>query len=125
MGGHTRRKIVITQRIHPFPMGSYGIYGSHSPESCPLNNVEVRRLVITMAEQLDKVLTKNNIKMLQQYHSGLEHTFVWIVNAQDAHSVQNFMVDSGWIKFNTVKIVPLSTYQNLVEICKNLEIRRS
>jgi uncharacterized protein with GYD domain len=125
MGGHTRGKIVITQRIHAFPMGSYGIYGSHSPESCPLNNVEVRRLVITMAEQLDKVLTKNNIKMLQQYHSGLEHTFVWIVNAQDAHSVQNFMVDSGWIKFNTLKIVPLSTYQNLVEICKNLEINRS
>jgi len=125
MGGHTRRKIVITQHIHAFPMGSYGIYGSHSPESCPLNNVEVRRLVITMAEQLDKVLTKNDIKMLQQYHSGLEHTFVWIVDAQDAHSVQNFMVESGWIKFNTLKIVPLSTYQNLVEICKNLEIRRS
>ncbi|MDQ6667826.1 MAG: hypothetical protein M3Y53_06320 [Thermoproteota archaeon] len=29
--------------------------------------------------------------MLQQYHSGLEHTFVWIVDAQDAHAVQNFM----------------------------------
>jgi len=103
-------------------MGLYGIYGSHSPESCPLNNVEIRRLVIIKAEQLDKVLTKNNVNMLQQYHSGLEHTFVWIVDAQDAHSVQNLMIESGWIKFNALKIVPLTEYKNVIEGCKNLGI---
>jgi len=103
-------------------MGLYGIYGSHSPESCPLNNVEIRRLVIIKAEQLDKVLTKNNVNMLQQYHSGLEHTFVWIVDAQDAHSVQNVMIESGWIKFNALKLVPLTEYKNVIEGCKNLGI---
>jgi hypothetical protein len=102
-------------------MGLYGIYGNHSPETCPLNNVENRRLVIKMAEQFDKVLTKNNAKMLQQYHSGLEHTFIWIVDAQEAHSVQYLTIDSGWIKFNALKIVPLTTYQNVIEILKNLE----
>jgi hypothetical protein len=101
-------------------MGLYGIYGSHSPESCPVNEVEIRRLVIKMAGQLDKVLAKNNVKMLQQYHSGLEHTFLWIVDAQDAHSVQSFMVESGWIRFNALKIVPLTTYETLIEICQNL-----
>lgn len=101
-------------------MGLYGIYGSHSPESCPLNEVEIRRLVIKMAGQLDKVLAKNNVKMLQQYHSGLEHTFLWIVDAQDAHSVQNFMVESGWVKFNTLKIVPLTAYETLIEKCQSL-----
>ena len=74
-----------------------------------------------MAEQLDKVLAKNNVKMLQQYHSGLEHTFIWIVDAQEAHSVQNLMIDSGWIKFNALNIVPLTAYQNVIEILKNLE----
>ena|SRR2546425_7894367 len=101
-------------------MGLYGIYGNHTPESCPLNNVENRRLVIKMAEQLDKVVGKNNAKMLQQYHSGLEHTFLWIVDAQDTHSVETIMVESGWTKFNVVKIVPLATYQTVLEICKNL-----
>ena len=52
-------------------MGLYGIYGSHSPESCPLNDLEIRRLVLKMAGQLDKVLTKNNVKLLQQYHSSI------------------------------------------------------
>ena len=102
-------------------MGLYGIYGTHSPESCPVNNVEMRRLVIKMAEQLDKILTKNKAKMLQQYHSELEHTFIWIVDAQEAHSVQNLMMESGWIKFNTLKIVPLVTYENVIEMLKNLE----
>ena len=120
LGGHPRRKIVITQPIDAFPMGLYGIYGSHSPESCPVNEVEIRRLVIKMAGQLEKVLAKNNVRMLQQYHSGLEHTFLWIVDAQDAHSVQTLMVDSGWIKFNALRIVPLTAYQNLIETCKNL-----
>jgi uncharacterized protein with GYD domain len=101
-------------------MGLYGIYGSHSPESCPLNEVEIRRLVIRMAGQLDKVLAKNNVKMLQQYHSVLEHTFLWIVDAQDAHSVQNFMVESGWVKFNALKIVPLTAYETLIEKCQSL-----
>jgi hypothetical protein len=101
-------------------MGLYGIYGSHSAESCPLNDVEIRRLVLKMAGQFDKVLTKNNVKMLQQYHSGLEHTFLWIVDAHDAHSVQNFMVESGWIKFNASKIVPLTSYQTLIEILQSL-----
>jgi uncharacterized protein with GYD domain len=122
LDGLPRKKIVITQRINAFSMGLYGIYGSHSPESCPLNNVEIRRIVIEMAEQLDKVLIKNNVEMLQQYHSGLEHTFVWIVEAHDAHSVQNLMIGSGWIKFNTLKIVPLSEYKNVIEVCKNLGI---
>jgi hypothetical protein len=40
-------------------MALYGIYGSHSPESCPLNNVETRRLVIKMAGQLGNVLAKH------------------------------------------------------------------
>ena len=46
-------------------MALYGIYGSHSPESCPLNNVETRRLVIKMAGQLGNVLAKHKTKMLR------------------------------------------------------------
>lgn len=31
------------------------------------------------------------------------------------------MVESGWIRFNTLKIVPLTDYQSVVESCKNAE----
>jgi hypothetical protein len=69
------------------------------------------------------VLQKQNVYALslqERYHSGLEHTFLWIVDALDAHSVQNFMVESGWIKFNALKIVPLTSYQTAIEICQSM-----
>jgi hypothetical protein len=68
--------------------------------------------------QLKEIANKNDIKLLQQYHSALEHTFTWIVDAKEAHSVQNFMIESSWAKFNTVKIVPLGTYEHLIDVCK-------
>jgi hypothetical protein len=102
-------------------MSLFGIFGIHSVESCPLNNSENRNLVIKMAEELDKIANRNNTHILHRYHSGLEHTFVWIVDAQSAHSIQNFMTESAWAKFNAIKIVPLTAYENVIEECKRLE----
>lgn len=101
-------------------MGLYGIFGSHSPEGCPLNNSENRNLVIKMDEQLASVTEKTKVRIQQQYHSGLEHTFLWIVDAEDGHKVQNFAAESGWAKFNSMKIVPLIKYENVVETCTRL-----
>ncbi|MFL6394855.1 MAG: DUF3303 family protein [Nitrososphaeraceae archaeon] len=102
-------------------MSLYGIFGIHSVESCPLNNAENRNLVIKMAEELDKVANRNNTHILHRYHSGLEHTFVWIADAQSAHSIQSFMTESAWAKFNAIKIVPLTAYETVIEECKRLE----
>jgi hypothetical protein len=44
-----------------------------------------------------------------------------MVEAQSAHSIQSFMTESAWAKFNTIKIVPLSTYETVVGECKRLE----
>ena len=101
-------------------MSLYGIFGIHSVESCPLNNPENRSLVIKMADELDKIANRNNIHILHRYHSGLEHTFVWVVDAQSAHSIQSFMTESTWARFNVIKIVPLSAYETVVEECKRL-----
>jgi hypothetical protein len=102
-------------------MSLYGIFGNHSVESCPLNNAQTRNLVTKMAEELDKIASRNDIHILHRYHSGLEHTFVWIVDAQNAHSIQSFMTESAWARFNSIKIVPLAAYETLLEECKRLE----
>ena len=101
-------------------MGLYGAFGSHTTESCPLYNIENRNLIIKAHDKLKDIAAKGDVKLLQQYHSALEHTFTWIFDAKDAHSVQNFMTDSSWAKFNAVKIVPLSSYEHLIEVCKAL-----
>jgi hypothetical protein len=55
------------------------------------------------------------------YHSGLEHTFEWIVEAPGAHAIQDLMVETKVAKFNSTKIVPLRTTQNVVEYLQNQE----
>ena len=40
------------------------------------------------------------VEFVRQYHSGLEHTFLWILDAEDPHLIQQFAVDTGVAKFN-------------------------
>ncbi len=47
--------------------------------------------------------------VLGQYHSAFEYTFVWIVDADDPHQVEEFAFEAGLASFNTLKIVPLKT----------------
>jgi hypothetical protein len=91
------------------------IYGSHTTDSCPLNNTQSRNIVLKMAadEVLDSMAIKNKTKILEQYHSALEHTFLWTVDSENAHLVENFMIECGWATFDTVNIVPLGRYQKL------------
>ena len=54
----------------------------------------------------------NNV--VGRYHSGLEHTFLWILDAEDPHLIQKLAIDSGMASFNEVKIVPLMTFEDVV-----------
>ncbi len=103
-------------------MALFGIYGSHTTEMCPLNNIEIAK---TMLEQFDKGIEKQarNYKInsiLGQYHSGLEHTFLWIVDAEDPHLIQQFCIEVKIASFNAIKIVPLVTINEVAETLKTV-----
>jgi len=73
-------------------------------------------MVAEMAKRdMSSVLPKYKInKVIGRYHSGLEHTFLWILDAEDPHLIQQFAIDGGMAKFNEVKIVPLMTFEDVV-----------
>ncbi len=50
-------------------------------------------------------------EILGQYHSALEHTFLWVVEAEDPHLIQDFCAATGVATINELKIVPLITFQ--------------
>ena len=93
-------------------MSLYGIYGKHTVEACPSNNRKVAERIIAFAEKdLTPILEKYKItKIVSQYHSAFEHTFVWVVDAEDAHLVQEFVFETGLSSINELKIVPLITF---------------
>ena len=104
-------------------MALYGIYGRHEIKDCPLNNAETRKMVIEITKMdMSSILPKYKInKIVGQYHSGLEHTFLWIFDAEDPHLIQQFAIDGGMARFNEVKIVPLMTFDDVVSETRKLE----
>ena len=102
-------------------MDLYGIYGSHTTEACPLFNKDNRKLLLETAAGMEETAGRFGVKVVAAYHSGLEHTFLWIVESDSAHAIQDLMVESKVAKWNATKIVPLRTLQNVVEYCQGLE----
>jgi len=103
------------------PMETYGIYGTHTTEACPMNNKENRKLLLNVASIFEKDASTKGIKVLSMYHSGLEHTFEWIVEASSAHVIQELLVETKVATFNATKIVPIWTTQDAVKYLKTLE----
>ena len=93
-------------------MALYGIYGKHTVEACPVNNLETAKALIALTQSDVPALTqKHNVhKIVAQYHSPLEHTLIWVVEAEDAHGIQSLCIESGLAAFNELKIVPLITF---------------
>lgn len=103
-------------------MALYGISGSHTTDSCPLNSNSSAKLVL-QAENLNiEEIAKNYKiqKIIGQYHSALEHTFLWIVDAEDPHLIQQFCIEGGIASFNAVKIIPLITFDQVIETVKKV-----
>ena len=102
-------------------MGLYGIFGSHTTESCPLNNQQNRKTLIQNGSNFEAAARKFNIQIVGQFHSALEHTFLWVLDAKDAQTVENLMIETSIAKFNALKIVPLLTFKDVIEKCKKIE----
>ena len=105
-------------------MALYGIYGRHEIKDCPLNNSDSRKLILDLEnpEKESDVCTNYKInKIVGRYHSGLEHTFLWIVDAEDPHLIQQRAIDTGMASFNEMKIVPLMTFDDVMSVTRKLE----
>jgi|SaaInlStandDraft_5_1057022.scaffolds.fasta_scaffold165123_1 hypothetical protein len=105
-------------------MALYGIYGRHEIKDCPLNSSESRKIVLDIENKnkdSDVCVNYKINKVIGRYHSGLEHTFLWIVDAEDPHLIQQKAIDSGVAKFNEIKIVPLMDFEQVIEVSKKLE----
>ena len=104
-------------------MALYGIYGSHTVEACPVNNLDMaKKLVALAASDPAPLLKKYKInKVLGQYHSAFEHTFVWIFDAEDPHLIEQYALETGLTAFNKLTIVPLkSLREDVIPLIKQV-----
>ncbi len=100
-------------------MALFGVFATHSPESCPLNNKQSRDTFVQIDEKIKAATTKHNIsRIVGFYLSVLEHEWVIILEASSAHEIETMCIDAGISAFNTVKIVPLNNFDVVMERIK-------
>ena len=102
-------------------MGLYGVFGEHTIADCPLNKKESRELVYKAHENLKAATEAIGAKIVSQYHSGLEHTWIWVFESPDAQRIEQLMIQTGVASFNACKIVPLTTFDELAGKLKELD----
>ncbi|HEU4604631.1 MAG TPA: hypothetical protein VFS46_00160 [Nitrososphaera sp.] len=101
-------------------MALFGVFATHSPESCPLNNDLSREKFVQMDEKIKQATAKHNIsRIVGFYLSVLEHEWVIIIEADSAHEIETMCIDAGISAFNTVKIVPLSNFEVVMKRIKS------
>lgn len=89
----------------------FGVFATHSPESCPLNNKDSKKIFLGIEGKLKDNLKKFNIsKVVGFYMSVLEHQWIIILDAKTAHDIEQFCISVGISTISTVKIVPINDF---------------
>jgi len=94
----------------------WGIYGAHDKHDCPVNNSETAKEVIEISmTDLEPLMQKYGITSIEDmYHSGLEHTFVWVVKTTRPHDLEEFSIELGVARWNDLKFVPERTFADVI-----------
>ncbi len=94
----------------------WGIYGAHNRHDCPVNNRQTAMEVITLSlTDLTPIMEKYGVTaVVDQYHSGLEHTFLWVVETTSPHDLEEFSIELGVARWNDLTFVPERTFAMVV-----------
>lgn len=93
----------------------YGVFASHSPESCPLNNTNSRDMFVKIKNKIEAGLEKYNIQQIVDFYmSVLEHEWFIIVKAKNSHEIENMCIDAGIASISKIKIIPLKRYYDVL-----------
>ena len=94
----------------------WGIYGEHDKHDCPVNNRETAKEVITISKtDLAPLMEKYGVtNIVDMYHSGLEHTLVWVVETSKPHELEEFTIELGVARWNNLKFVPERTFADVI-----------
>jgi len=97
----------------------FGIFAVHSPEQCPLNNKNSKKIFLEIQGKMKSTQKKFNIlKVLGFYMSVLEHEWIIIVDAKSAHDIEQMCIAVGISSISTVKIVPMTDFKKAVDRIK-------
>jgi hypothetical protein len=89
----------------------FGVFAVHSPELCPLNNKNSKKIFLEIQGKMKVNQRKLKIlKIVGFYMSVLEHEWIIIMDAKNAHNIEQLCITVGISAISTVKIVPINDF---------------
>ena len=82
---------------------------SHEPDKCPGVALDIRNRVVTMAATMTGVLQSHGCSFQGGWVSKSAHLTFLVIDAPNAHAVDDAIVDLGLAVWNTATIYPLIT----------------
>lgn len=99
----------------------FGVFATHSPESCPMNNKASREMFMQIQDKIEANLSGFKVsKILGFYMSVLEHEWIIILDADNSHDIEKLCIEVGISSVSTVKIVPINMYSDAIKKMKSL-----
>jgi len=94
----------------------FGVFAIHSPELCPLNNQNSKKIFMNLKTRMNEEMKKYNInRIVEFYMSVLEHEWIIVIDAVHAHDIEKLCIDVGISSLSTVKIVPMNLYDETMK----------
>ena len=99
----------------------FGVFATHSPESCPMNNKASREMFMQIQDKIEANLSGFKVsKILGFYMSVLEHEWIIILDADNSHDIEKLCIEVGISSVSTVKIVPINMYSDAIKRMKSI-----
>jgi hypothetical protein len=103
----------------------FGIFATHSPESCPMNNQISKKIFMQIEDKIRSNYEKYSIKnIVGFYMSVLEHQWIIIISAENVHQIESMCIEAGISSYNTIKIVPLNSFDMVIEKMKMKKMKK-
>lgn len=91
----------------------------YSSESCPPTNIKSREIFVEIKDKLEKNMSNNDVIRIKSFYmSVLKNKWLIISEGQNPFDIKNRLIDAGVGNFNSVKIVPLKKYDDVLNKIK-------
>ena len=87
------------------------VVATHGPDTCPAVIPELRDKRLAASKRMDEVTKKLGITVQGGWVNMPGHILYFMVDAPNAHVVNQMMVDLQFMEWNTVVVNPVTTMQ--------------
>jgi hypothetical protein len=102
-------------------MPQYVVRLLHSSDQCPTSNSKIRDRMVKGAPEIPRLAEKLGIRFVAgPLVLAVEHEAVAVVESSTPDAVQEFILQSGLMQWNTVHVMPAHTLEEATKIWERM-----